>query len=125
MNRNKLAWLYCRIAHEDKVALETQEKRLIAFAEESGYTIAGVSKDAGSGLTMERPGWKEVEQAVTAQSIGAVLAINSGRIARNVVELLSCAERLHQQGVRLITETDGSIGKMRVTKYLRLAQEES
>lgn len=107
------------------MVLETQEKRLIAFAEESGYTIAGVSKDIGSGLPMESPGWKEVEQAVTAQSIGAVLAINSGRIARNVVELLSCAERLHQQGVRLITETDGSIGKMRVTKYLRLAQEES
>lgn len=33
MNRNKLAWLYCRVAHEDKMALETQEKRLIAFAE--------------------------------------------------------------------------------------------
>lgn len=125
MNRNKLAWLYCRVAHEDKMALETQEKRLIAFAEESGYTIAGVSKDTGSGLTMERPGWKEVEQAVTAQSIGAVLAINSGRIARNVVELLACAERLHWQGVRLTTETEGNIGKTPVAMYMRLARAES
>lgn len=125
MNRNKLAWLYCRIAHEDKVALETQEKRLIAFAEESGYTIAGVSKDTGSGLTMERPGWKEVEQAVTAQGISAVLAINSGRIARNTIELLACAERLHWQGVRLTTETEGNIGKPLVAMYMRLARAES
>lgn len=107
------------------MALETQEKRLIEFAEKNGYTVAGVSKDTGSGLTMERPGWKEVEQAVTVQGISAVLAINSGRIARNTKELFACAERLHRQGVRLITETDGSIGKMRVTKYLRLAQEEN
>ena len=125
MNRNKVAWLYCRVAHEDKTALETQEKRLTGFAEESGYTVAGVSKDTGSGLTMDRPGWKEVEQAVTAQGIGAVLAINSGRIARNTVELLACAERLHQQGVRLITETDGNIGELRVAMYMRLAREES
>lgn len=125
MNRNKLAWLYCRVAHEDKMALEIQEKRLIAFAEESGYTVAGVSKDTGSGLTMERPGWKEVEQAVTAQGIGAVLAINSGRIARNTIELLACAEKLHRQGVRLTTATEGNIGKPPVAMYMRLARAES
>lgn len=107
------------------MGLETQEKRLVAFAEKSGYIIAGVSKDTGSGLTMERPGWKEVEQAVTAQGIGAVLAINSGRIARNTIELLACAERLHRQGVRLTTETEGNIEKPPVAMYMRLAQAES
>lgn len=107
------------------MALEAQEKRLIEFAEKNGYTIAGVSKDTGSGLTMERPGWKEVEQAVTAQGIGAVLAVNSGRIARNVVELLACAERLHRQGVRLTTDTEGNIGKTPTAIYMRLVRAES
>lgn len=107
------------------MALETQEKRLIEFAEKNGYMVAGVSKDTGSGLTMERPGWKEVEQAVTTQGIGAVLAINSSRIARNTKELLACAERLHRQGVRLTTETEGNIGKPPVAMYMRLARAES
>lgn len=125
MNRNEKVWLYCRVARDDKAALENQEKRLIDFAGKKGYAIAGVSKDTGSGLTMERPGWKEVEQAITAHQVGAVLAINSSRIARNTVELLACAERLHRQGVQLVTESDGNIGKMRVAMYMRLAQEES
>lgn len=124
MNKNKRAWLYCRVAHENKTALEAQKKRLIDFAEKSVYIVAGVSKDTDSELPIECQGWKEVEQAVTAQNIGAVLAINSSRIARNTIELLACTERLHRQGVRLVTETDGIIGKMCVVMYMRLAREE-
>lgn len=96
MNKNKRAWLYCRVAHENKTALEAQKKRLIDFAEKSVYIVAGMSKDTDSRLSMKRQGWKEVEQA----------------------------ERLHRQGVWLVSETDGIIGKMCVAMYMRLVREE-
>lgn len=47
------------------------------------------------------------------------------RIAHNIIELLACAERLYQQGVRLTTETDGNIGKPHAAMYMGLAQAES
>lgn len=94
MNSNKKIWLYCQITYEDKVALEVQEKRLIDFAEKNDYTIEGVSKDIGFGMTMEYLGSKEVEHTNTAQSIGAVLEINRIRIARNMIELLAGARKV-------------------------------
>lgn len=63
MNKKK-AWLYSRVAYEDYPALEVQKWKLLAYAEQNGFEIIGLSCDTGSGLTMDRQGWKEVEKAI-------------------------------------------------------------
>lgn len=123
MNKKK-AWLYCRVAHEDCPALEAQKRKLLAYADQNGFETIGLSCDIGSGLTMDRPGWKEVEKAIDGKKAGTVLAVNGSRIARNIVELLNCADWLNQRGVQLVTETDGEIKQLRVAVYMRLARAE-
>lgn len=125
MKKNNRAWIYCRVAQKDIEALENQKQRLIFCAEKNGYQVVGLSCDTASGNTMERPGWKEIIEAVNAKKIDMVLAVNGSRVARNAMELLNCADWLGENNVKLITETDGVIGRLHVAVYMRLARMES
>ncbi len=48
MNR-KRAWVYCRVAHPDPDALESQRLHLLDYADRQGLSIVGVTAENGSG----------------------------------------------------------------------------
>ena len=55
MKFDKGALLYCRVVHEDALALSAQETKLRIFAERNGFAVTGVLLESGNGLTLERP----------------------------------------------------------------------
>lgn len=108
MEKNRV-WLYCRTAQKDKAAIEIQKRRLETYAAEQGFSIAGVSSDQQSGLTLDRPGLLEVNRAVEEKLADIVLVVNLDRICRSVISTFQYWEYLNQHGVRLHTVSEGEI----------------
>ena len=122
--QDKRVWLYCRVAHEDAAALENQKQLLLTYAEKKGYKIVGVTSEAGSGMTMDRPGWNNIIKAAETQTMDAVMAVNCGRIARNTIEYLKCESRLSAYRVAIETVQDNGVWKKpAVCCYLRMAKQ--
>ena len=76
------AFLYCRVAHDYGSCLKGQVTVLRDFADQEGYTIAGVSSEQGSGMAIDRPGLQEVTQAVLSGKVDVVLVAGMSRISR-------------------------------------------
>ena len=102
-------WLYCRTAQKDEAAIEMQKRRLESYAAEQGFSIAGVSGDQQSGLTLDRPGLLEVNRAVEEKLTDIVLVANIDRICRTAVSIVQYWEYLNQHGVRLHTVSEGEV----------------
>lgn len=108
MEKNRV-WLYCRTAQKDEAAIEIQKRRLETYADEQGFSIAGVSSDQQSGLTLDRPGLLEVNRAVEEKLVDIVLVANLDRICRSAVGTVQYWEYLNQHGVRLHTVSESEI----------------
>lgn len=108
MEKNRV-WLYCRTAQKDEAAIEMQKRRLETYAAEQGFSIAGISSDQQSGLTLDRPGLLEVNRAVEEKLADIVLVVNLDRICRSVIGTVQYWEYLGQHGVRLHTVTEGEV----------------
>ena len=77
-----IAFLYCRVAHDDSFALDHQRFLLQLYAKQAGYTIIGAADEYGSGLTLDRPALQKVTEAVVAGKVDVVLVHNLTRIGR-------------------------------------------
>lgn len=108
MEKNRV-WLYCRTAQKDEAAIEIQKRRLESYAAEKGFSIAGVSSDQQSGMTLDRPGLLEVNRAVEEKLADIVLVVNLDRISRSAVGTVQYWEYLGQHGVRLHTVSEGKV----------------
>lgn len=108
MEKNRV-WLYCRTAQKDEAAIEIQKRRLETYAAEQVFSIAGVSSDQQSGLTLDRPGLLEVNRAVEEKLADIVLVVNLDRICRSAVGTVQYWEYLNQHGVRLHTVSEGEV----------------
>jgi len=76
--------LYCRVASPDQAnaGLESQEQCLRKYAEEQGYEITGVIEETGSGLSMDRPGIREIYAKAEQGAMDRVLAQSLCRYTR-------------------------------------------
>ena len=106
--KQRRAWLYCRSATGDKVALENQMLRISAYAKREGYAIIGASQDGCSGSTLDRKGLNEAVIAVSEKKADVVLAVNISRIGRDLLKVLKFEDMLKRQGVEIVTLEDNS-----------------
>jgi site-specific DNA recombinase len=105
-SQSKRAAVYCRVStagqEEDGTSLDTQEERCREFAENRGYEIIGVFRDAYSGSKYrERPQLNELRRLIRAQSIDVLLAYSIDRLSRNQAHLYILAEEAEDHGAKL------------------------
>ena len=77
------AYIYCRVAHDDRFSLELQADELRRYAEQAGYTAVGIAAEYGSGVTLDRPALQEVTEAVLTGKADVVLVKSLDRLGRN------------------------------------------
>ena len=104
-------WLYARLSNDDDPAqnsLQNQQEICRAFAEKSGWTIAGSSSDDNiSGMNFSRRGLDMRTAAVQAKQIDAVLVKDLSRLGRHRTQTALFIDFLRQQQVRVISATEG------------------
>lgn len=101
------ALLYVRCANPDKAAEQSQLNQLRTFAHQKGYDIAGEIVESGvKGLTLERPGIRQMIDMVSKKGVDLVLAVNHSRIARSFKDYLALERTLREQGVLIMTLCD-------------------
>lgn len=105
----KNAWIYCRVASNEHNSIEMQRDRLIRFANERGFNIAGISQDIGSGLDFSRKGLSETKQAVCLKNADVVLVFNVSRIGRDTLKTTAYIKELNALGAEFFSPIDGVI----------------
>ncbi|MEL7622064.1 MAG: recombinase family protein [Clostridiales bacterium] len=111
-NKNSVprnAWIYCRVASNEHNSIEIQRDRLIHFANERGFNIAGISQDIGSGLDFYRKGLSETKQAVCSKNADVVLVSNVSCIGRDTLKTTAYIKELNNLGAEFLSSTDGVI----------------
>lgn len=83
---SKRVWIYCRTAHPDTDFLEVQERYMIGYAKEQGFTIVGITSEHGSGLDFSRKGLKVVSNAIETRKADAILVKDISRLGRDLEE---------------------------------------
>lgn len=112
MDTNAKAWIYTRIdAPEDAHgALKGQERRLNHYAEQAGYTVAGYSSDIGDGLSTDRPGLRQMMEAVQRGEFHILLVVSSSRLGQGGAVLTGIVRQLASAGVEALSMSEGRIG---------------
>ena len=97
--------LYCRIATETQcdVVMDAQLQRLRLQAELSDLEVVGEVAAYEKGVTLDRPGWREVLRLAAEKHADGVLAANPGRVARGAGLFREAQAELQAQGLELIT----------------------
>ena len=111
MNKQKRAWIYCRIdAPEDTHgALKGQRQQLMDYADQMGFEVVGISEDCASGLSLDRPGLNRLTGAARARGVDVLLVQNVSRIGRDTCQTMAYLERLKQKGVIAYSPLEGAL----------------
>lgn len=98
--------LYCRVGcseNSSAEAIELQRRLLLAYARDMGYTNTVAYLDNGySGLNAERPALTKLNADIAAGKVGAVLAVDMGRLWRNFSECCAWLGRMDKKGVTVL-----------------------
>lgn len=122
MNQHKSVWIYCRVAHPDTMALESQKRRLLDSAREQGFEVAGITTEMTAGLSIKRHGMNEVFSAAKEQRMDTLLVINSSRITRVASEFLDCVKNLSKQDIEILTLDTGVVALPEANFYAEIAK---
>lgn len=122
MNQHKRVWIYCRVAHPDTMALESQKQRLLDSAREQGFEVAGITTEITADLSIKRHGMNEVFSAAKEQRMDTLFVINSSRITRVASEFLDCVKILSKQGIEVLTLDTGVVGLPEADFYAEIAK---
>ena len=97
--------IYCRLARADQndTLLEVQKERLRIYAKERGYDIVAEIAEIGSGLSLNRPGIREMAGLAHRHMIDAVLVSDISRLCRDCGQALRLEGKLKKQGVAIHT----------------------
>lgn len=98
----KRVWIYCRVAHEDKKALDLQESSLIEYARQQGWAIAGVTAESGSGLDYNRKGLKKVIEVIKSKQVNIILIKDITRIGRGMAGNIAFLDEMEKHEVKCI-----------------------
>ncbi len=109
-DETKKAALYCRVAHADAIALETQRLSLREFAKTLGFADCAEYLDDGvSGLTLSRPAFSRMEADIRAGRIHTVLVRDVSRVCRGFIVFHRWLRDIQERGVSLISQQEGMI----------------
>lgn len=108
--------LYCRVAtdHDEGRSLEAQKERLRQYAERQGYTVVAEVAEVGGGLSLDRPGIRELSGLAHRHAMNEVLAVNIDRFGRNTGDVLRFEGKLKKQRVRLNTPLENPLRDYRI-----------
>lgn len=95
--------VYCRLARadQDDTLLEVQKERLRIYAKERGYDIVAEIAEIGSGLSLNRPGIREMAGLAHRHMIDAVLVSDISRLCRDCGQALRLEGKPKKQGVSI------------------------
>ena len=110
-NTEKRAWIYTRIdAPEDSHGvLKNQEKELLSYAEQMGFSVVGTSSDLGSGLDFERPGLTRLTVSAEEGGFDILLVKSLSRLGRDTAQTTGLLRQLGTLGVRVFSPQEGEI----------------
>jgi hypothetical protein len=101
--KEKTVALYCRTALADDDAMERQEERLLAHADEIMGASSVFYRDNGAnGLTLNRPAAKDLIADMRAGKIDLVVVTNESRIARGFSLMAKWQTLLRRCGVKCV-----------------------
>lgn len=121
------AAVYCRVSTTDQ-SCERQERDLLAFAARAGYEVAGVFKETGSGLRLDRAERRKVMALAQARQIDAVLVTELSRWGRSTLDLLETLRELEARRVSVIAlngmtfDLGSAAGRMMATVIAGIAE---
>ncbi|MGH7081594.1 MAG: recombinase family protein [Acetobacteraceae bacterium] len=95
------AALYCRVSTVDQ-SCARQERDLTAFAGRAGYQVAGIFKETGSGVRLDRTERRKVLALAQARQIDAVLVTELSRWGRSTTDLLATLTELQARRVSVV-----------------------
>lgn len=96
--------VYCRVAQESQLGMDCQRELLERYALSLGYSrLVHYGDNGASGLTLDRPGFKQMEADIQAGKIGAVLVKDIARIGRELRQTTAWIDRTIGRGVGIIT----------------------
>jgi DNA invertase Pin-like site-specific DNA recombinase len=99
--------LYIRLAQKGDVEVEIQRELLLDFAKKQGFENCIEYCDNGyHGLNIDRPAFSELNKAIDAGEITAVLMKSISRIARDSFLIHDWLEYVHKKGVKFIAADD-------------------
>ncbi len=105
------AWLYYRLFRdedEEMNSLYNQRQILVDYAEQQGYKIVGESSDDNvSGMTFDRKGLAELENAVDEGKVDVVLVKDLSRLGRHRTQTALFIDHLRENNVRVYSVTEG------------------
>lgn len=109
----KIAALYVRLSRDDNLdgdsySIINQKKLLIEIAKGKGYAYVLIFCDDGiSGVTMNRPGFQLLLQAVELNIVSAVFVKDLSRLGRNYIEVGRLTEETFpDHDIRLVAVSD-------------------
>ena len=105
-NEKKIrAAIYCRMAtdNDERRGLEMQKSYLRNYAQAKGYAVVAEVSEVAKGLSLERPGIRELLGLAAQSRIEEILVTNLSRISRNTGDLLRFEEKLGKQHIWLNT----------------------
>ena len=105
------AWLYYRLSRDEDQemnSLQNQRQILVDYAEQNGYEIVGESFDDNvSGMTFERKGLGELENAVEENKVDTILVKDLSRLGRHRTQTALFIDYLLENRVNVISVTEG------------------
>ena len=111
--REVTAALYVRLSRDDNLegdsySIGNQKKLLTKIAKEKGYTNLLIFCDDGiSGVTMERPDYIRMIEAIEGNKVSAVFVKDLSRLGRNYIEVGKLTEEfLPEHDIRLVAVSD-------------------
>lgn len=104
------AWLYYRLSRDEDQemnSLQNQRQILVDYAEQNGHEIVGESFDDNvSGMTFNRKGLGELENAVDEGAIEVLLVKDLSRLGRHRTQTELFIDHLRQNKVKVISVTE-------------------
>lgn len=113
MTRETTAFLYERLSRDDNLegdsySIQNQKKLLTKVAKEKGYThLVHFFDDGISGVTMDRPGYKDMIAQLELGRASAVFVKDLSRLGRNYIEVGKLTEEFFpDHDIRLVSVSD-------------------
>ena len=109
-SRLRAAAIYARTASAARggtAGLDAQESRCQREASKRGMIVTKVYRDAGGGLSLDRPGLNALRAAVRDGAVRAILIDSPGRLTRDSDDYTTLLAEWQDAGAELIVAGEG------------------